>query len=98
MLFSQCTTFLLRTLFLLIHPEQKDLINLLKALKDNIENLNNCYRRSLEFDKDYRTCEESYGYKNEENIINNLIYVSDRWNCSFRIKWIIDLINLKKRF
>jgi hypothetical protein len=40
---------------------------------------------------DYRTGDETYGYDNEESISNNLMYISDRWNCSFRLRWLLDL-------
>ena len=64
---------------------------LINELKKNKKYLNICYKESLKFDKDYRLGEETYGY-NLRSIRNNLIYISDRWNCSFRIRWILDLI------
>ena len=38
-------------------------------------------------DSDTRTGEETYGY---DNNYGNLHYISDRWNCSFRMRWLID--------
>lgn len=39
---------------------------------------------------DYRDGYETYEYKTRESINNNLHYVSDRWRCAFRLKWLID--------
>ncbi len=43
---------------------------------------------------DLRTGAETYGYHNEEQVKSDMIYISDRWQASFRIKWLIDFINL----
>lgn len=48
------------------------------------------WRRLVKRWGDRRSGEETYGYKDEENIRGNLGYISDRWNCAFRIRWIID--------
>jgi len=37
---------------------------------------------------DYRSGEESYGYGKFNP--TQFEYVSDRWQCAFRLKWIID--------
>lgn len=40
---------------------------------------------------DYRAGEETYGYDNDDDQINgNLMYISDRWRCAFRLKWLLD--------
>jgi len=39
---------------------------------------------------DYRDGEDTYMYKTPESIENNLFYISDRWRCAFRLKWLID--------
>jgi hypothetical protein len=41
-----------------------------------------------EFDR--RTGRETYGYKNIET---DLKYISDRFSCQFRIRWLIDLLS-----
>lgn len=64
---------------------------LINELKKNKKYLEICYKEALKFDKDYRTGEETYGYR-LRSIRDNLSYISDRWNCSFRIRWILDLI------
>ena len=45
---------------------------------------------------DYRCGNESYGYHSIESVRSNMFYISDRWGCSFRIKWLIDGINNDK--
>ena len=42
---------------------------------------------------DLRSGYETYGYVNDETIMYNLQYISDRWNCTFRLRWTLDLIN-----
>lgn len=42
---------------------------------------------------DYRTGYETYGYKDLDAIRGTLSYISDRWKSSFRVRWLIDLIN-----
>lgn len=41
-------------------------------------------------DGDSRSGEETYGYKDQERIKYDMFYISDRWNCAFRLKWLID--------
>lgn len=43
---------------------------------------------------DARHGEETYGY--EKNITYNMLYISDRWRCAFRLKWLIDGIESNK--
>lgn len=74
-----------------------DFIKLMKDLYDIRKYLVICYKETLAYDKDFRTGEESYGYTKEEcNIRERMSYISDRWNCSFRIRWILDLIDRYK--
>jgi len=40
---------------------------------------------------DYKTGEETYGYKDIESIENNLMYISDRFLAEFRLQWMIKL-------
>lgn len=54
------------------------------------------YKHFIETDlweHDLRSGAETYGYQNDESIMYNLQYISDRWNCAFRIRWVLDLIN-----
>ncbi len=41
---------------------------------------------------DDRGGHETYGYENDKEIRGNLNHVSDRWNATFRIRWLLDLI------
>ncbi len=43
------------------------------------------------FGPDLRSGAETYGY--DYGIMYNLQYISDRWNCPFRVRWTLDLIN-----
>lgn len=50
------------------------------------------------FGGDYRSPLDTYGYKSEEDIGGNLFYISDRFNCQFRLDWVLGLLdkNLNK--
>lgn len=45
------------------------------------------------FGGDSRRGWQTYGFKSDEEILNNLQYISDRWNCQFRVQWVLDLLN-----
>lgn len=54
----------------------------------------------LPCDPDFRSGFNTYDYKaesncetDEEHILWQLDYISDRWRCSFRVRWIINLID-----
>jgi hypothetical protein len=49
------------------------------------------------FGHDVRDGYATYGYDSDEIIIGNLQYISDRWNCQFRLRWVLDLLELKKK-
>lgn len=44
-------------------------------------------------EEDYRTGNDTYGYADLESIQGSLYYISDRWKVTFRIRWLIELIN-----
>ena len=50
------------------------------------------------FGGDYRSPLDTYGYKSEEDILINLSYIGDRFNCQFRLNWMLGLFdkNLNK--
>ena len=50
------------------------------------------------FGGDDRSPLDTYGYKSEEEISSNLFYISDRFNCQFRLDWVLGLLdkNLNK--
>ena len=47
---------------------------------------------------DFRCPLDTYGYESEENVLMNLFYISDRFNCQFRLDWTLGLLdkNLNK--
>lgn len=53
------------------------------------------YKLALAYEKDFRTGYETYGYGDDENIMDNICYINSKWNCAFRIRWILDLIDIK---
>ena len=50
------------------------------------------------FGGDNRSPLDTYGYKSEQEISANLFYISDRFNCQFRLDWVLGLFdkNLNK--
>jgi hypothetical protein len=50
------------------------------------------------FGSDNRSPLDTYGYKSEEENFVNLFYISDRFNCQFRLDWVLGLLdkNLNK--
>lgn len=73
------------------NSSKKRIKTLIEELRKNKKYLEICYKETLLSDKDYRTGDETYGYK-LGNIRGNLSYISDRFFCSFRIRWMLDLI------
>ncbi len=71
----------------------KEIISILKKIEPELKYFHN---RSLRINGeiDNRDGFETYGYKSEHDIKNYLEHISDRWNCTFRLRWLLDLINL----
>lgn len=46
-------------------------------------------------ENDWRSGYDTYGYKSLDDIKCNLIYISDRWSCQFRVQWLIDMVYLE---
>ena len=63
-----------------LHPIKEDLLAMAKYYQDD----------------DPRTGMETYGYQSVDAIKDNLYYISDRWSCEFRIRWLLDLIDLEE--
>lgn len=57
----------------------------LMAVKPELEQLWQLYSDQ---EKDYRPGSETYGYG--DDVYEDMVYISDRWKCAFRLKWIID--------
>jgi hypothetical protein len=67
-----------------------EIVNLLMSEKASLLFLLNHYKLN---DSDNRSGFESYGFTNWQA---DLLYISDRFTCRFRIQWILDLfIHLK---
>ena len=47
-------------------------------------------------DGDNRSGIETYGYTDLKSIQDDMFYISDRWRCSFRLRWLIDGIETRK--
>ena len=56
-------------------------------LQETLPSLIALYEESLKDDNDKRCGHETYGYN---NVFNDMLYISDRWNASFRLRWLID--------
>jgi len=57
-------------------------------LKESLEIL---YPKLLLEDNDTRSGEEVYGIKNNDHWNTTLSSISDRWYCSIRVRWMLDL-------
>ena len=56
-----------------------------------IEPLEIVYREILIEDNDTRSGEEIYGVKDNDRWNIDLSYISDRWYCAIRTRWMLDL-------
>lgn len=70
-------------------------INTLKRLKNLESTLVQIRQERIKEEEDYRTGEEVYGYEGDNR--SQFHYISDRWNCAFRLAWIIGLLQLKEK-
>ena len=46
--------------------------------------------KHAKYENDYRNGNETYGYADKESIQLRRCYISDRFQCAFRLKWLID--------
>ena len=72
----------------------KELINELKKIKPELIRMRDKYKLDSGIDSDDRSGEETYGYLNLEKIEADLVYISDRWKCQFRVQWLLGLIEV----
>ncbi len=68
-----------------------DIIYHLKSIQPELEKM---HRLSKVESGDNRPGYQTYGYDDLESIKYNIGYISDRWNTRFRIRWLLDLIEL----
>ncbi len=64
--------------------------NQLEVSKSLLRGMNRLWKRWAKEEQDFRCGYETYEYVTPESIENNLLYISDRWRCAFRLKWLID--------
>jgi len=48
------------------------------------------WKKFAKDENDWRTGEETYGFG---NVSEQLHYISDRYKCAFRLRWLYDMIN-----
>ena len=67
---------------------------LIVDLKRNYKYLQYCCNKAYEYEKKYYPEELNYYFKDVdlETIKSEMYYISDRWNCYHRLKWILDLL------
>ena len=67
------------------------IIETIDLLKKEYKALIVLYKHCDRLENDRRTGFQTYGYT---NIVDDLSYVSDRYMCQFRVRWLIDLISI----
>ena len=60
----------------------------IKRYKSSIQRLKSY---CISYEKDQRTGYETYGYKSIKSIESNLVYISDRFVCAFRLSWLVNV-------
>ncbi len=73
----------------------QEIQNRLNKVKDSLILLHSDYSND---DNDDRSGYDTYGYESLESIKGSLSYISDRWTCRFRIKWLLDLLKFKGEY
>lgn len=56
-------------------------------LSKSLDKLKVVYNELLSEEYDNRSGYETYGYN---NVQEDMDYISDRWKCAFRVRWMID--------
>jgi hypothetical protein len=69
--------------------EKMKISEIIPELKKNLDSLKFLHKQYKKEENDNRSGEETYGFKTWES---DLTYISDRWQCQFRTRWLIDLI------
>lgn len=81
-----------------IHKDKRlDFSYLIIDLKRNYKYLKFCCNKAYLEEKEYYPEELNYNFENIdlETIKSEMYYISDRWNCYHRLKWILDLLDKK---
>jgi hypothetical protein len=66
---------------------------LINQFKNHLPYLKELRQDCWKKEGDYRNGFETYGYNNVAEIYSNIEYISDRYNCAFRLNWLIGLID-----
>jgi hypothetical protein len=64
-----------------------------KPLRKALKVINKEYKDRLKDEQDYRSGEDTYGYR---DVKSTMEYISDRWGCAFRLRWLKDGIENRK--
>ncbi len=75
--------------------DRPDFSMLIVDLKINYKYLQFCCANAYNEEKEYYPEELNYYFKGVDidSIKSEMYYISDRWNCYHRLKWILDLLN-----
>lgn len=63
--------------------------------KPLLREMERVWNKQAKEEDDYRPGAEVYGYETKESIHNNMMYISDRWNCAYRLRWLLDGVKNK---
>jgi hypothetical protein len=80
------------------NPDSRAIYNvmpeIMKLLEKSISSDKKVYRYyDANYIPDDRSGYETYGYDNKETIRDRLFYISDRFNATFRLRWLRDGID-----
>lgn len=62
----------------------------IESLKKIEPSIRTHWAKLANYENDYRTGEKTYGYKNSKESAE---YIVDRFNCAFRLNWILGLLS-----
>lgn len=67
--------------------------NLIKSIEPDLIDWLEDFRASDDTGEGWIGGNESYGYENDQKILSNLEYISDRWQAAFRVSWMLGIVN-----
>lgn len=75
---------------------KQELLSLILELREHEAFLRNSYEERLknELYRDLREGSKTYGYSSVSQILSDLYHISDRFNCCFRLRWLLDLLEI----
>jgi hypothetical protein len=78
----------------------RDAVDILQKHRDAVKaelDYLHFYTKLRKWPCDFRKGEETYGFENDEAILTDLFYISDRFIVEFRLQWVLDLIEKYKK-